>query len=220
MISILAVASISVAVWNFGLPIYFSSSSDGKTVLKYHEDMPHDSVLSSEIEAVLHNKLDYIAEIIAENPIIIETLQQSNTVNALLSIEDKINLDSKWRKVEGVDDFIFSFLKNPAAFELYIFQENNPGYPEIFITDASGLNVAQTNKTTDYYQADEGWWIMAYNDGAGEKFHGLIEYDESAQSESVSLHVPIYDPETGAAIGIIKAVVDMVGIKNALTLNE
>ena len=90
------------------------------------------------------------------------------------------------------------------------------GFPEIFVVDTYGLNVGQTNKTTDFYQADEDWWVRSYNEGVGLAFHGPIEFDESAQKVAIALYVPIIDPATSRAIGVVKAIVGIAFIKSEL----
>ena len=112
-----------------------------------------------------------------------------------------------------MDEFIKPFLINEVAVKLREFQEENAGFYEIFVTDMYGLNVGQTNKTTDYYQADEDWWIGAYNMGEGRSYHGQIEFDESAQTEAISLYVPIIDPITDEVIGVVKVVMNITAIK-------
>jgi hypothetical protein len=127
-----------------------------------------------------------------------------------------LELDQRWRKTDGTDNFINPFLTNAVAVKLMEFQKNNFGFQEIFVTDEHGLNVGQTNKTTDYYQADEEWWIRAYNFGEGKTYHGLVEFDESAQTEAISIYVPIRDPDTAIAIGVTKAVFSITAIKAEL----
>ncbi|MEK7090191.1 MAG: hypothetical protein AAB930_01245, partial [Patescibacteria group bacterium] len=105
------------------------------------------------------------------------------------------------------------FQEDPAAHKLIEFQEENPAFSEIFITDKFGLNVAQTNKTSDFYQADEEWWTGSYNDGKGREYHGAIEFDESAQAEAISVYIPVFDAESGELIGIAKAVLNIAAIK-------
>ena len=73
-----------------------------------------------------------------------------------------------------------------------------------------------TNKTSDYYQADEDWWIQSYNEGQGKTFHGAIEYDESAKAEAIPLYMPIMDPDTNKAIGVMKVIIDITAIKMEL----
>lgn len=76
-------------------------------------------------------------------------------------------------------------------------------YSEVFVTNKYGANVAQTGRTSDYYQADERWWKDAYEN----KFSiGEFEYDESAERWSVPIGVFISD-STGSFIGVIKAII-------------
>ena len=171
-----------------------------------------ESVLAPEVEAVLERKISLVAELMAD-PVIIDGVQRANREHEKISLEEILELDEKWRNTEGVDEFIEMFLGNDVAHTLIEFQEQYPGFSEIFIADAHGLNVGQTNKTTDYYQADEDWWIGAYNEGRGKASYGVIEFDESAQTEAISLYVPVRDPQSGEAIGVAKAVVSIAVIK-------
>ena len=150
---------------------------------------------------------------LVSNPLIIEEVKKANESHEGITPEEIEELDQKWRTSDGIDDFIRPFLMNDVAEKLLLFQEENLGFSEIFITDEIGLNVGQTNKTTDYYQADEEWWIEAYNSGEGMMSHGSIEFDESAQAEAISLYVPIYDPDTQRVIGVTKAVLSIAAIK-------
>lgn len=173
------------------------------------------TVLSQEIENVLSQKIIMI-ETLAKEPLIIGEVELVNLKNKNLTPAEITALDTKWRATKGIDDFIKQFLTNQIALQLLAFQEQNPGFPEIFVTDKYGLNAGQTNKTSDYYQADETWWIDAYNNGAGKSYHGAIEFDDSAQSEAISLYVPIRDPATATVVGVIKAVLSITAIKSAL----
>jgi len=65
-----------------------------------------------------------------------------------------------------------------------------------------------TNKTSDYYQADEQWWQKSYNEGKGRSFHSKVEYDKSAGFWGIALYVPIYDRQQ-EMIGIIKAFLEI-----------
>lgn len=85
------------------------------------------------------------------------------------------------------------------------------GYPvfgEIFVTNAYGANVSQTNRTTDYRQDDERWWQLAAKDGL---YLGDVEFDESAGIYSVEICVRI-DDEDGGMLGVLKAVMNIRGI--------
>ena len=174
------------------------------------------AVFSKEVEDALDKKTDLVTKKIAESPRIIRLVRESNIKNEGISLSEIKKLDERWMSTEGLDEFIRGFLTNEGSEILVEFQMVHDGYPEIFVTDAKGLNVALTNKTSDYYQADEEWWVRAYDEGRGKSFHGGIEYDESAMSEAIALYIPIMDPDTNKAIGVMKVIVDITAIKREL----
>ena len=194
-----------------GLLIVGLTGCGGKEEVK-----EESAALSKEIEDVLDKKTDLVTKEIAEDPRIIKLVRESNIKNKDISLSEIKKLDERWMSTEGLDEFIRGFLTNEGAEVLVEFQDANDGYPEIFIADAKGLNVAMTNKTSDYYQADEEWWVRAYDEGRGKSFHGGIEYDESAMSEAIALYIPIMDPDTNKAIGVMKVIVDITAIKREL----
>ena len=167
---------------------------------------------TQELKQVLENKIELLQNI-AKDPRIIEKVKISNYNNRNLSLSDILKIDEKWRETEGVDDFIKSFLTNETAQYLIASQEEHDEFVEIFVTDKKGLIVGETNKTSDYYQADEQWWIKAYNQETGKTYYGKIEYDESAMAESIPIYIPVIDPGINRAIGVIKAVCDITAIK-------
>ena len=77
-------------------------------------------------------------------------------------------------------------------------------YEEIFITNAWGVNVALSDKTTDYKQDDELWWKMAFETG----FSYISDYDQSADVHSLNISI-IIDDENGRLLGIIKSVINV-----------
>ena len=80
-----------------------------------------------------------------------------------------------------------------------------PSHVEVFITDKYGANVAATNLTSDYYQADEAWWQATWDDGVGEDYISPeIEFDASANVYSVNMAVPVYS-DSGEIIGVLRS---------------
>ena len=78
-------------------------------------------------------------------------------------------------------------------------------YPEIFVTNIYGVNIAQTGKTSDYLQSDELWWIRAKQDGL---YISEIHYDKSADVYSADIALRIND-NLGEFLGVIKAVTNV-----------
>jgi len=173
-----------------------------------------DATLAPQVEQILESKMRLMVTM-AEDPIVAAQVAVSNEKNKSLAKIDIERLDAEWQASVGVTPFIRQFLENDVAKALASFKEKNPEFKEIFVTDQYGLNVGQTDKTSDYYQADEKWWQECYAGGAGKPHHGSIEFDESAQAEAISLYAPIKDAK-GAAIGVMKGVVDLAAIKKEL----
>lgn len=119
--------------------------------------------------------------------------------------------DAQWRSAP--EDVVTPFMRDLISNELsdmfreefLLFWQRNYGYPvygEAFIANKYGANVAQTGKTSDYYQADEEWWQKAREQGF---FVGALEYDESAKAWTMPLGVRVNDAD-GNFLGVIKAI--------------
>jgi len=74
-------------------------------------------------------------------------------------------------------------------------------FTEIFVMDDKGLNVAQSDVTSDYWQGDEAKWKKTYLAGPDAIFIDDVEFDESTQTYQSQVSISIADPDTGAAIG-------------------
>ncbi|MCH5374321.1 MAG: PDC sensor domain-containing protein [Planctomycetes bacterium] len=170
---------------------------------------------SNELERILVRKLELIEEL-AHQPEIVQAARDANRSNAPLSEQEIKRLDQQWVQSQGLNDLIKSIITNRTADILVDFQEQHGEFIEIMLTDEQGLIIAATNRTSDYYQKDESWWNRAYDEGRGRSYHGPIEFDESTNSESISMNVPVRDPDNEHVIGVIKAVCDITAIKMEL----
>ncbi|MBU0530413.1 MAG: HAMP domain-containing protein, partial [Nanoarchaeota archaeon] len=112
---------------------------------------------------------------------------------------------------EEITSFMQEILDNELSNELkekIEFYEETYGYKlygEIFVTNKYGANVAQTGKTSDYYQADEEWWQIAKRDGF---YMRDVEYDESSDVFSTDIGMRI-DDGNGNFIGVAKIVLNI-----------
>jgi len=78
-------------------------------------------------------------------------------------------LDKTWRaEADAIDQpMIDKVMENPLSVYLADIQEANGGlFTEIFVMDAKGLNVGQSEVTSDYWQGDEDKWQKTYSVGA------------------------------------------------------
>ena len=74
---------------------------------------------------------------------------------------------------------------------------------EVFVMDNRGLNVGQSDVTSDYWQGDEAKWQKTYSAGPNAIFVDEVEMDESTQTFQSQLSMSIVDPATGEVIGAI-----------------
>ena len=153
-------------------------------------------------------------EALALSPAIIEAVEEANQSyddRNPMEIEAEIaKLDEAWLSDDpSIEALVNKIEKNEVSDYLRHFMSSFPEEAEIFITDSQGLNVAMTERTSDYFQADEGWWQGAYDDGRGSVFVGDVEYDESAQTWAANIGIPIRDKEGQNVIGVLRGTVDV-----------
>ncbi|MFA5146848.1 MAG: ATP-binding protein [Candidatus Omnitrophota bacterium] len=116
------------------------------------------------------------------------------------------DMDIKWTDGSPEDPLVKDILDNGVSEELKAITEKDRTVAEIFITDARGGLVAASEKTSDFYQADERWWQKAYNGGRGDMFLGDVEYDKSSGVMSITFAAPMV--KDGRVVGICKAVLN------------
>jgi GAF domain-containing protein/HAMP domain-containing protein len=131
------------------------------------------------------------------------------------SITNQILLrDKKWLSAPDDDSLIYGVLNNPTASKLKFFQQEFPSHVELFLTDKYGANIAATDRTSDYYQADEEWWKSSYDLGHGKVYIGQPEYDESSKTYSIIMAVPVFSNDKVS--GILRSTLDVTAILNNL----
>jgi len=116
-------------------------------------------------------------------------------------------LDRSWRTASADDPLITGVtdpVDNPATARLLDFLADFPDHSELIVTDHYGGTVAASGRISDYYQADEEWWLAAWNDGSGAIFVSQPTYDESAGVKAVLLALPVAD-QAGRPIGVLRS---------------
>jgi hypothetical protein len=142
----------------------------------------------------------------ASDGAVIAAIKAQNAANAGLAQADIDALDQKWRAgVDGGDtSLIDGVLSNSLSEFLRDKQMGSNGViTEIFVTDDKGLNVGQSDVTSDYWQGDEAKWQKTFGTGdAAAIFVDEAEKDESTQMLQSQVSMTIAD-ESGAPIGAI-----------------
>ena len=151
-----------------------------------------------------------------------EAVKKSNREFDLMSNRRKYITDKEeaWGSVpkRTITPFMQHLINNKLSRELkekVDFYKEKYGYDvfgEIFVTNKYGVNVAQSGKTSDYYQADEEWWQKAKQKGL---YLGGVKYDESAGIYSIALCIRV-DDENKKFLGVMKAVLNVAGVINII----
>ena len=120
------------------------------------------------------------------------------------------DLEARWSALPREDEPLRALLQNEIAAELRAFSQMHPLFAEVFATNMRGELVGASEKTSDYWQADEAWWQRAMRQKFRQAFVEGINYDASAGVFSVDVAVPIRDwPHAGdPPVGVVKAVVN------------
>lgn len=147
-----------------------------------------------------------------KNPILISALRAQNDKHANLALTEIDALDQKWRAETSAQSrpLIDSVLSNELSKLLTEMKATTNGLAtEIFVMDNKGLNVGQSDVTSDYWQGDEAKWQKTYQVGPDAIFIDEIEQDESTQTFQSQLSLSIADPQTGEVIGAITVGIDV-----------
>ena len=140
------------------------------------------------------------------NPTIVAAIKSQNDKHSGLTQSDIDSMDKKWRAETsaGSKPMIDGLLGRPASKKLAGYKNDGEGlFTEIFVMDNKGLNVAQSDVTSDYWQGDEAKWKKTFLAGSNVTFIDEVEFDESTQTYQAQVSLSITDPDGGAVIGAI-----------------
>ncbi|MGX1100835.1 PDC sensor domain-containing protein [Amorphus sp. MBR-141] len=159
---------------------------------------------ANEFEAPLTDLARGDIAAIASAPEIVAAVNAQNVQTAGYDQATIDAADTAWRAEigSGSHPTIDSVLARPASAYLVAKKENSQGlFTEIFVMDAKGLNVAQSDVTSDFWQGDEAKWQETYPKGADAVHLSDVELDESTQTYQSQVSVPVID--NGTVIGAI-----------------
>ncbi len=164
------------------------------------------------IDKTIYYRFEGWESYVKNNLELFESIRKSNEeFENLTDIQEYINeKNQEWVSVshetitpfmqELIDNILSDRLRTKTDF--YGKKYGDAIFPEVFITNKYGANVAQTGKTSDYYQADEDWWQNTKRDGL---YVEDVSYDESSGIYGIAICILI-DDENGNFLGVIKVV--------------
>jgi GAF domain-containing protein len=208
----LLVAFIGVTVFAVGalaMYVYISTSGILREGLE-RELTQHTAEVGIRLGDVLNEQVNTLTTL-SLNEVLRTSVETQNdsytgstdTIQAKLYAEDE-----RWQAVNETNnnsDFLVQWrLTNAVAQELLEYQKIFPANVEVFVTDVYGGLVGATNRTSDYYQADEDWWQAAYNNGQGAVYISEPEFDESSDALAVLIAMPLKNYQTGEIVGVLR----------------
>lgn len=152
---------------------------------------------------------DYFASSVQSwlsDPVIVDAIKAQNSAHSGLDTAAIDALDKQWRAEadSGSGPLIDKLLGTDLSKFLADKKSASDGaISEVFVMDNKGLNVGQSDITSDYMQGDEGKWQKTYGSGSNTTFVDEVEFDESSQSFQSQLSSTIVDPASGEPIGAI-----------------
>lgn len=138
------------------------------------------------------------------DPAVVDAVKAQNAANGSLDAGAIDALDKQWRaeKKAGGCPLIDKVLANALSKALAARKATTDGLvSEVFVMDAKGLNVGQSDPTSDYMQGDEAKWQQTFQAGPDAVFIDEVEYDESSKAFQSQVSATVKDPATGQAIG-------------------
>lgn len=162
-------------------------------------DGPPEKWKASIDEAVLPELVRVLAE-----PIVAFAIKAQNARYTGLAQADIDALDAQWRKEHETEaqPLISAILSNPVSSYLTRVQAQSIGlYTEIFVMDDNGLNVGQSNISSDFWQGDEAKWQKTFQVGPRAIFIDEPEFREDVGIwvVQVNLAIDAADAAIGAA---------------------
>jgi hypothetical protein len=154
------------------------------------------------ITALVHDEL----RAAIATPAVVAALKARNAENAGVDQAAIDALDAQWRDEvkAGGGPLVDAAMGHPVSGDLRAIQASREGLlTEIFVMDNLGLNLAQSDPTSDYWQGDEDKWLKTYPAGPDAVFVDGVEFDESSQAMQSQVSFSIADPATGETVGAV-----------------
>lgn len=173
------------------------------------DDISHDYTgsgdgISTRTQAAIQEQI-LTAEKWAAHPVIVDAVKKQNAKK--MTLDEIKAIDRGW--ISGKqEDLALSLQTNTAGMFLRRKVEGNPQlYAEAFLCDQQGAVVGEYPQTSDYWQGDEKKFTESFNTGDGRTYVSPLVLDESTQSFTVQISIPVKDQDE--TIGVL-----ILGLRN------
>jgi len=175
-------------------------------------------LISRKTHDIVMGKIDKefsLLRLIASSPYTQQELASANLFyrdsHASLVEERSGIIDRDWNRQAASAEILKSDIENtPLSQYLRDLQSTEPSEVEMFITDKQGFIIAMSNRTTDYWQADEEWWQQA---ASGKIYISSPLYDESSHYWALNIAVPVYKNGNQTSFaGVVRGTIDITSL--------
>ncbi len=162
------------------------------------------STVSQTLLRIMGQRAEIVKKYAADS-LVIREVEVANQRS--VDMEQIMDMDAEWTS-RAETEWIKGVLGSPVSHYLRRkVLSNSLIYTEAFLCDRRGSVIGVYPRTSDYWQGDEKKFTEAFNGGAGKVVFGPLEYDESSDSHSVQVSVPVN--RNGHAIGVL-----IMGLRN------
>ncbi len=213
IVAVLAVGVVTVILSRNTQNILEQEASDNLTSVSKAQALLIGEFLARELNKV---------QILALNELFLTSAIGRNTVyigDDETTLQGLLATDDRWVDAADDDPLIVGIIDNTLAKQLRDFRQEFPQHVEVFFTDVEGGLIASTNRTSDYYQADEEWWQDAFSNGLGGVHIGNPEFDESSGvPTSINIAVPLFSrSDQGVKIvGVMRSTLTLSSLNDLL----
>lgn len=148
--------------------------------------------------------------------LVIFMLKNQNEKYADVDNAKVTELDNQWVRERSEDSkpLISATLSNPLSTYLTMVQARSEGlFTEMFVMDNKGLNVGQSNISSDYWQGDEDKWQKTYLAGPDAVFIDAAEFDSDRQIWVSQANLSIADPDSGEVVGAVTVDINLTELQ-------
>lgn len=149
------------------------------------------------------------------DPVIIYAIKEQNDLFKSLNALRIKRMDKEWIEGGSRGEMVLEMLDRQASIITRDRRELSGGIiNEIIVMDAHGLNVAISDRTSDFFQGDEAKYQETFLKGSNAVHVSELEFDESTQKIQTQVSLTVTDPENGEVIGAVTLGVSLDKLPN------
>lgn len=149
------------------------------------------------------------------DPVLIFAIKEQNEMFKSISALQIKRMDKEWIDGGKYGEMVLEMLDRQASIITRDRRALSNGIiNEIIVMDAHGLNVAISDRTSDFYQGDEAKYTETYLQGSDAVHVSELEFDESTQKIQTQVSLTVTDPESGQVIGAVTLGVSLDKLAN------